>query len=405
MSNWSHNKLSNLGFVGRGRSKHRPRNDPSLYNGNYPFVQTSNIKAADLYLSEYTQTYNQKGLAQSKLWEPGTLCITIAANIAETAILKIKACFPDSVVGFVADPDKADTRFIKYYINTIKLRMQNISKGTTQDNLSLDKLMSFDFVVPSVKVQQKIASILSAYDDLIDNNLKRIKILEEIAQMIYREWFVNFRFPGREKIKMVKSEMGMIPEGWETKNLGDVCNVVMGQSPKSEYYNTEGNGLPFHQGVKDFGSRFLTHNTYCTVESRIAEQGEILISVRAPVGRINIASEKLIIGRGLSAIRHKHGQQSFLLYQLKHIFREEDSMGSGTIYRAITKDDLLNIKIIQPSREFDNNFNDLVSPMDAEIENLTMRIETLRKIRDLLLPKLISGEIDLENMDIDTEAS
>jgi len=139
---WTYRKLNELGFVGRGKSKHRPRNAPFLYSGLYPFIQTGDVKAADLYITEYNQTYSDAGLAQSKLWEPETLCITIAANIAETAILKFKACFPDSVVGFVADPEKSDVRFIKYYIDTIKTRMQNVSKGTTQDNLSLDKLLS-----------------------------------------------------------------------------------------------------------------------------------------------------------------------------------------------------------------------------------------------------------------------
>jgi type I restriction enzyme S subunit len=304
---------------------------------------------------------------------------------------------------FRAKKGISDPSYI-YYLSfsdlTRKPAEKSMSGASGRQRADLKSIENLEIPEHTLEEQQKIASILSAYDDLIENNLKRIKILEEMAQMIYREWFVNFRFPGHEKVKMVKSELGMTPEGWEVKKLGDVCNVIMGQSPKSEYYNTEGNGLPFHQGVKDFGSRFPTHNTYCTLESRIAEQGDILISVRAPVGRINLASEKLIIGRGLSVIRHKHGLQSFLLYQLKHIFREEDSMGSGTIYKAITKDDLLNVKVIQPSREFDKNFNDLVSPMDAEIENLTMRIETLRKTRGLLLPKLINGEIDVEKLNI-----
>ena len=157
-----------------------------MYGGRHPFVQTSDIKNANLYLHNYSQTYNEKGLAQSKLWDSGTLCITIAANIAETAILKIKACFPDSIVGFIADTEKSDVRFVKYYIDTIKLRMQNISKGTTQDNLSLDKLLSFNFLVPPAFIQHKIAAILSAYDDLIENNTRRIQILEEIAQTIYK---------------------------------------------------------------------------------------------------------------------------------------------------------------------------------------------------------------------------
>ncbi|MEW3947070.1 restriction endonuclease subunit S, partial [Pseudomonas aeruginosa] len=118
------------------------RNDPSLYGGDYPFFQTGDVKGAELYLRCFSATYNEKGLAQSKLWQPGTLCITIAANIADTSILSIPGCFPDSVVGFVADPQRSDVFFVKYYLDTLKNAMQSISHGTTQDNLSLEKLLS-----------------------------------------------------------------------------------------------------------------------------------------------------------------------------------------------------------------------------------------------------------------------
>ena len=140
-TNWKAAKLDGLGFVGRGKSRHRPRNAAFLYGGPYPFFQTGDIKAASFYLTGYLQTYSDDGLAQSKLWKPGTLCITIAANIAESAILGIEGCFPDSVVGFVADPDKADVRFIKYCMDTLKLQMQSVSHGTTQDNESMPFLV------------------------------------------------------------------------------------------------------------------------------------------------------------------------------------------------------------------------------------------------------------------------
>jgi len=120
-------KLADLGFLGRGKSKHRPRNDISLFGGKYPFIQTGEIKAANLYISEYEKTYNEKGLAQSKLWNENTLCITIAANIAETAILKIKACFPDSIVGFIANENLCNVYYVKYYIDYIKNKMQSVS--------------------------------------------------------------------------------------------------------------------------------------------------------------------------------------------------------------------------------------------------------------------------------------
>ena len=118
---WIPSKLDQLGFVGRGKSRHRPRDDAQLYGGPYPFFQTGDVKAANLVLTQHTQTYSEFGVSQSKVWEPGTLCITIAANIAETAILGVRGCFPDSVVSFVPDPCKADVRFVKYYIDTIKL--------------------------------------------------------------------------------------------------------------------------------------------------------------------------------------------------------------------------------------------------------------------------------------------
>ena len=230
---WVPHKLDELGFVGRGKSRHRPRNAPVLYGGDYPFIQTGDVKACHFRIRQYSQTYSEAGLAQSKMWDPGTLCITIAANIAETAILGIKACFPDSIVGFVADPDKADVRFVKYYIDFIKLSMQNVSRGTTQDNLSLDKLLRFDFMTPPLPIQKKIVAILLAYDDLIENNERRIRILEEMARNLYREWFVKFRFPGHKKVKMVDSPLGKIPEGWEARRFCELAVFENGDRGKN----------------------------------------------------------------------------------------------------------------------------------------------------------------------------
>jgi type I restriction enzyme, S subunit len=182
---WKVSKLEKLGFLGRGKSKHRPRNDPSLYSGEYPFIQTGEVKEASpsLYITSYSQTYNDIGLAQSKLWDSGTLLITIAANIAETAILTFPACFPDSIIGFVADFEQVSTEFIKYSIEQVKLRMQNVSKGTTQDNLSQEKLRIFDFLVPdkttmylfvrnTVPIFQQIKNLLQK-----NSNLKQTRDL------------------------------------------------------------------------------------------------------------------------------------------------------------------------------------------------------------------------------------
>ena len=257
---------------------------------------------------------------------------------------------------------------------------------------------------PPMNVQRKIATILSAYDDLIENNTRRIKILEDTAQTLYQEWFVHFRCPVHESVSMVESPLGPIPQGWEVKPLGEMCDVLMGQSPKSEFYNEAGEGLPFHQGVTDFGERFPTDRVYCTVQKRIAEVADILFSVRAPVGRINVANKKIVIGRGISAIRSKSGDQAFILQQLKDRFQEEDTMGSGTIYNAITKADLLGIQLLKPTQSIVAKFEEATEPISLELANLTIKNTNLRQTRDLLLPKLISGEIDVSELDIDTDS-
>jgi type I restriction enzyme S subunit len=224
---WKAHRLDELGFVGRGKSRHRPRNDARLYGGLYPFIQTADIMNADPYITDYSQTYTEFGLQQSKLWPSNTLCMTIAgANTAKTAILKFEACFPDSIVGFIPDEKKADLHFVKYSLDLMKHKFLAMSRGATQDNLSLDKLLSFPILTPSLQDQRRIAGVLSAYDDLIENNQRRIKILEEMARSLYREWFVNFRFPGHEKVPLVDSPLGPIPKGWEVLCLGEVCNRI-----------------------------------------------------------------------------------------------------------------------------------------------------------------------------------
>lgn len=409
---WSYKKLDELGFVGRGKSKHRPRNDPSLYGGKYPFIQTGEVKSADLYISKYSKTYNEKGLAQSKLWEPGTLLLTIAANIADTAILKIKACFPDSIVGFIADPDKADVQFVKYYIDTIKLHMQSISKGTTQDNLSLEKIGSFDFQTPPLLTQQKIAAILSTYDRLIENNTRRIEILEEMARSIYREWFVKFRFPGHEQAQMVDSELGQIPEGWETGGVMDFGEVITGKTPskaKPEYY---GDYMPFIKTPSMHGNMFcievdeyLSKQGVASQRNKILPPNSLLVNcIGALAGSVSITITDSQTNQQINAVVLKNKEDREFLYfnlvHLKELIRQYGSNGATMINLSKSKFEAL--PAVHPDRETLSGFHKLTFPQFEFIKNLQIKNDNLRQTRDLLLPRLISGEIDVENLDIKT---
>ncbi len=150
---------------GRGKSRHRPRNAKHLYGGRYPFIQTGDIRNADHIITEYSQTYSEAGLAQSKLWPKGTICITIAANIAETAILGFDACFPDSVIGVAANPMEADVDFIEYLLQSFKARIQSMGKGSAQANINMGTFENERFPFPSVAIQKAIVSKLDALAD------------------------------------------------------------------------------------------------------------------------------------------------------------------------------------------------------------------------------------------------
>ena len=233
--NWEEKSLDELGFVSRGRSRHRPRDAEHLYGGIYPFVQTSDVKHAGLYINKFSQTYSEAGLAQSKLWKSGTLCITIAANIADTAILEIDACFPDSIIGFIPEPNKADARFIKYLFDArLQKRFKQFTQGAAQDNLSQSKLLSLKLPVPPIQIQNKIADILSRYDEAIANNCRRIELLERSARLLYKEWFVHLRFPGHEHVAIGSDG---IPEGWARKKLEKVGFLNYGKTLKKGIYS------------------------------------------------------------------------------------------------------------------------------------------------------------------------
>jgi type I restriction enzyme S subunit len=174
----------------------------------------------------------------------------------------------------------------------------------------------------------------------------------------------------------------------------------MGQSPSSEHYNETGDGLPFHQGVGTYGDRFPRHQVFCSSTGRKASAGDILFSVRAPVGRLNIADTELIIGRGLAAMRHKQDLSSYLFYLLKVTFANEDMIGNGSIFNSVGKDELAKHPILCPPPELAEMFETFVKPIDAQLATLYATTTKLSKQRDALLPRLISGKLGVHALDI-----
>lgn len=370
---WLPKRLNELGSVSRGRSRHRPRDAAHLYGGPYPFIQTGDVKHAGLYITGFTQTYTEAGLQQSKLWPAGTLCITIAANIADTAILGIDACFPDSVIGFMADPTQSDARFVKYLFDaTIKERAKQFSQGATQDNLSQEKLLSLDFDVPPVAEQTRIADILSTYDDLIENNLRRMALLEESARLLYREWFVRLRFPGYEHTPIVDG----VPQGWERKTLGDSITLNYGKALKADI-RVEGD-------YPVYGSSGIVG----THEKPLVQGPAIILGRKGNVGSVYWSSKSFY---PIDTVYFVTPETSslYLFYALKNMH----FISTDVAVPGLNRDFAYSRPLLHPPVTLLRAFHETVAPIHAQLDKLDEKSQKLRTARDLLLPRLMSGEL------------
>ncbi len=395
---WTPQHLDQLGDLSRGRSRHRPRDAAHLYDGPYPFIQTADVKHAGLYITEYEQTYSEAGLEQSKLWPAGTLCITIAANIADTSILGFDACFPDSVIGFLPDERKADARFVKYLFDaTIQQLVQQFTQGAAQDNLSREKLLSIKFSVPEVDEQKRVADILSAYDDLIENNRRRMALLEEAARQLYREWFVRLRFPGHEHTPITKG----VPEGWEKTNALEAMNVLSGGTPKTTMPDYWDGDIPFYT-PKDASDNYYVLDTERHItelglkncNSRLYSTNTVFISARGTVGKLNLAYRPMAMSQSCYALIGKGHISPFFLYcALQESIVHLKQHAGGAVFDAIIVDTFKLIPFMVPDKRNIRLFEETIAPMFRQVGNLLEQNQKLSAARDLLLPRLMSGEI------------
>lgn len=398
MKGWRDIKLKDVseyvtvGFVGSMADQYVDSGVPFLRSLN---IQPFQLNYKDLkYISESFHDSIKKSklcpgdVAIVRTGYPGTACVIPAdlpnANCSDLVILR---------PGPELNPHYVAAVFNSSFGQSL---VGGNLVGAAQQHFNVTVAKELKLLLPPRAEQDKIAAVLVGLNDLIANNQRRIALLESMAEEIYREWFVRMRFPGYEK---VKTERG-IPVGWSPSNLGSIANFVMGQSPSSEYYNEIGDGLPFHQGVGTYGDRYPVHKIFCSSEGRRAKSGDILFSVRAPVGRLNIADTDLIIGRGLATMRHKQGFNSFLFYLLKATFANEDMIGNGSIFNSVGKDELARYPILSPPTPLVQEFQNTVVPIDSQLATLYASTSYMITMRDALLPRLISGKLRVDQLGI-----
>lgn len=406
---WDTKSLNELGNFSRGISKHRPRNDEILFeNGIYPFVQTGEIKEAKLFIDSHTQEYGEFGLKQSRLWDSGTLCITIAANIAETAILKYEMCFPDSIVGFTAFPDISSEIFMHYIFEYIRSSIQKSASGSIQDNINIEYLSNLKFKVPKKYIQDEIISILYSIDKKFQNNKKIIAELETMAKTIYDYWFTQFDFPD-ENGKPYKSSGGEmiynevlkrdIPKGWE---VAPILNVVSwnggSQPPKKEHiYNKKDGYIRFIQN-RDYSQN--RHITYIPIakKNKVCNKYDIMIDKYGDAGKTrfgiagayNVALSKIDI--------KKENFQEYIRRFLESsaIKQYLESSCKASTRASLNEDTLSFINIVVPSDKLVGKFETMNKKFLDEILICKEENQQLTELRDWLLPMLMNGQARVE---------
>lgn len=311
--------------------------------------------------------------------------------------------FESSIIRARPNQEKAEPLFLyylfrspygKYVLGTI-LRQVAVSGITGKD------LIELKLPIPPLTTQHAIGSFLSYLDDKIDLDRQMNATLERIGQALFKHWFVDFEFPNEKGKpyksnggKMVDGEFGQIPKGWEAGRLGDICDITMGQSPPGSSYNESGDGMCFYQGITDFGFRFPTNRVFCTAPTRFADEGDVLLSVRAPVGALNVAEERCAVGRGVASVRLKGRHNGFLYYLLLATKSGWETFeAEGTVFGAANKTDVHDFKIMIPTKPLTEKFASIVEPMDVAIRNNEKESRTLLGLRDSLLPRLMSGKI------------
>jgi len=291
------------------------------------------------------------------------------------------------------------------------LAHQNVAGAVP--GLNRNALHLLPVCIPPLPTQRKIATILSAYDDLIGNNTRRIAILEEMAQSLYREWFVHFRFPEYEKVRMVESALGMIPEGWEVKTIGEVVETLGGGTPSTNSLEYWDNGDVIWYSPSDLtsaGTLFITDSAKKITSvglqkssARMFPAYSVMMTSRATIGVVAINTQPACTNQGFITCVPNEKLSAYQIYFWLAENKEKIvNLASGATFKEINKATFRKLPIALPEATISCQFNDILMPICKQIENLITRNANLRRTRDLLLPKLISGEVDVEGLAIET---
>jgi len=409
-SHWKDKKLSELGSFNRGKSKHRPRNDSVLFDGGqYPLVQTGEVKGANLFIDKHRAAYNDFGLSQSKLWPKDTLCITIAANIAETALLSYPMCFPDSIVGFLADKEESSELFMHYVFTYIRRSIQSSASGSIQDNINIEYLTGLNFKIPEKGYQDKIVSVLSTIDKKIELNNKINTELEAMAKLIYDYWFVQFDFPDANG-KPYKSSGGKmvyneelkreIPDGWEVGTLLNIATFANGIACQ-KYRPTEHEDFYKVIKIREMGAGFTEKSEFVSQnipEKVVVNNGDILFSWSATLDVKIWTGGTGGLNQHIFKVTSSKYPRTYYYFEVLRYLQHFKMIAElrKTTMGHITQDHLKQSRISIAPNELINNLHQIIDPILNKVVKNSEENQNLTELRDWLLPMLMNGQVTVK---------
>jgi len=419
MSEWIHYKMDDICDISSSKRIYRNEYVETgipFYRGKEIILKANNEKLKEtLFISEekYQQIKERYDVPI-----PGDILLTSVGTLGIPYVVKDGEIFyfkDGNLTWFRNYKDIVNRKYFYFWLLSPKMKNQiNATRiGVAQPALTIVGLKNFGIDLPPLPTQKKIASILSAYDNLIENNTRRIQILEEMAQRIYKEWFVDFKYPGHENDELVDSDLGMIPEGWELKKTGEVFGIIGGGTPSTKVPGYWENGTINWYSPKDLtksDSMFAL-----TSGSQISDLGlqkssaklfpafSVMLTSRATIGVVAINTTEACTNQGfITCIPSENMSTYQIYYWLLNNIKMFLAYSSGATFKELTKTTFKKFDLVVPPKKTSSLFNELVIPIASEILTLQKQNGNLSQTRDLLLPKLISGKIDVSDLEIDT---
>ena len=356
------------------------------WGGDIPWLSVKDFNNGEKYVYQTEKHITEEGLLNSAttLLQPNDIILSARGTVGEMAVIPFPMAFNQSCYGVRAKKEIITSDYLYYLLKQKVGELKHNAHGSVFDTITRDTFAGIEIELPNIQRQKCVSKILSSFDTKIEMNTRINHNLQQQAQALYHQIFCSMPHPD-----------------WRNGVLSDIAVVVMGQSPDGKSYNEDGIGTVFYQGRAEFGTRFPTQRLFTTEPKHMAQENDVLISVRAPVGDLNVAKEDCCIGRGLGAVRSKDGHQSFVLYTMFALRSQLNVFnGEGTVFGSINLDSLNSLTVIIPPIAEINKFEALVAPMDKAIRTNYDEICHLQSLRDALLPRLMSGEIDVSEVEL-----